>query len=678
LIGQRWQVSHVIGSGDLGEVYETYDVERSGVCAVKVLEPRILSNREIWSTYVRAARRSSELLGATGARITAIEVDGSSGCPFVVSEKLGERPLDAVVQSSGPLKPERVLALLCHLAPVLDALHAAGLAHGNLKPTNVFLTDAGEPRLTDFGLSALRDDRWAGPAGWCAPELFEAGARPTAQSDVYALGLITFFALTGRHAFAAADPLDRERLMTAEKGGLRTASARAAALGRKVDLRLDRWFLLALEPKLTQRFKTVSELARSFGQQLGLPVNLPEPVSVPAPEVDHGAAASDAAMAVQPQIPRAPSKPDLGGGKAADTSATPPNVAPRPMVVLEPTPPPGAVSRDSGIVSVSVKPLLFAEDIPRPPASSAPDLTQKPSAAAPTGKIDELGATVAVPSSDQVGEAEKPVPAALAAPADEEPPSAEVESPPRVVPARAADDQVDATPFEVEAKRPIATAQAAPSPTGAAPTAPESTPAPNSVAVSHSVLIAGGMVVLGMGLAMLALVLWTLSDRKESQSARAEAPPTAPAPTASALAGPAPTEAPAPAQAAPSAAPTAGQTAPAPTPAATDDPSAPPTADEPAPPSAGMGSVSFVCSPVPCESVFCDAQRYDPSTPIELKPGKHVCKAIASGYSAPGVTLHLAEGQHMSQTIELAARKEPATTKSGKKKPCGTFINPCK
>jgi Na+-transporting methylmalonyl-CoA/oxaloacetate decarboxylase gamma subunit len=185
------------------------------------------------------------------------------------------------------------------------------------------------------------------------------------------------------------------------------------------------------------------------------------------------------------------------------------------------------------------------------------------------------------------------------------------------------------------------------------------------------------MVVLGMGLAMLALVLWAVSGRETSENVRAEAPKTAPAPTASAQPHPAPAEPSAPSAAAPSAAPTASEQPATPAPATTEDPSAPPGADEPAPPSPGMGSVSFVCSPVPCESVFCDAQRYDPSKPVELKPGKHVCKAIASGYSAPSVTLHLAEGQHSSQPIELAARKEP-TTKSGKKKPCGTFINPCK
>jgi hypothetical protein len=92
-----------------------------------------------------------------------------------------------------------------------------------------------------------------------------------------------------------------------------------------------------------------------------------------------------------------------------------------------------------------------------------------------------------------------------------------------------------------------------------------------------------------------------------------------------------------------------------------------------------MASVSFVCSPLPCENVFCDAQRYDPSQPVELKPGKHVCKAIATGYSAPSVTLHLAEGQHTTQPIELFPRKEAAAKSgTGKKKPCGTFINPCK
>ncbi len=658
VVGGRWQISHHVATSDLGELYEAYDVERASVFAVKVLGPRVLGNRERWSAFVRLARRSTELLGACAARIEAIEVDGASGCPFIVSESVAARPLDAVVESDGPVKPERVLSLLCRLAEALEPAHAAGLAHRSLKPSNVLLADNGTPRLTDFALGALREDAWAAPPAWCAPELMAAGAVPSPQSDAYALALLAFFALTGRHAFEAAEPLDRERLATAARGGLRTASARAAALGKKADLRLDRWFSLALEPDPTRRFQTTRELATSFGQHLGLPVDLAEPRVLPATVGSRA-----------PQLPL--SEPSNVGPSAA---AAPSLEAPRPMVVLDQTQ--RDPSRDSGIVSVSARPLLFSEDLPRPPAASTPALTPTKPDEAPAGvtagsplrRDDALAATLVGTSPLHAA----PIPAENTSRESKQAGalSDESERSEGLTEASHATDATDATasPVLASPSGDARVASATPfAPTHDAVPPQELAPKPKGITVSPSVVIAVGLGFLGMGLAMLALVLWALSDRGgRADVARAE--PSAP---------PLPAEIPAATQSAtPAASAAAAPTSPPP-PAPESPEEAPASAATQAfTPSPGMAGVTFECSPVPCEGIFCDAERYDATRPVELTPGKHVCKGVASGYGAPGVTVHLAEGQHTVTRIELSPRKQPAA--SGKKKPCGTFINPCK
>ncbi len=664
LVGERWQISHILGTGDIGEVYEAYDVVQASPFAVKLLAPQLLANRSKFDDFARTTRKGSDLLGTCAARIEEIEVDGASGSPFVVSEKLPETSLAAIVRKSGPITPDKFLDLLATLAPALDKAHAAGLVHGDIKPSNVFaLEGAGNVRLTDFGISALRDESGAGPPGWCAPELFDVNAAPTAQSDMYALGLVAYFALTGKHAFAAAEPLDRHRLPGSERAGLRSASARAGALGVKLDMRLDRWFTVALDPKPARRFKTVSEMAVALGKQLGITLKLEAPPAIaPAPAAPAPAAPVPAKAAPAAATPEKPEE------RAAEKP-----VAARPMVVLDATPPPGSVG--SGIATVSLKPLLFSDALPKPPvATSQP--AEPPSSAArtpaspqPEAPRYEAPRYDAPPPERELEPSEKKdrgdalartalafTPADLG-PADAAPTTVRAETSAAPPPSTGTNEERPAAPAEL-AGPPLAQK-------GAQPT--------SGVTVPLSVLLAVSGAILGFGLAMVALVLWLMSGRHASTEAKREPAPTA-APGA-APSGPAAPPATPPSEPAPG--PSAGpQEKAAGEPASPD--TAPPAAKEAAAPApAGMASVTFVCSPVTCESVYCDAERYDATKPVTLRPGKHVCKGVASGYNMKGVTLHLAEGPQ-TQTFEMLPKKEAPAPKPGKKKPCGTFINPCK
>lgn len=348
VVGERWQVSRWIADADGTELYEALDAQGGGrLHRLQLYDRHALRRAERWQAFQRLTSELPLLLGSRAARIHALGVDGGTGRPYVVSEALDGSDLAQRIAANGPMHHGEAARLLCVLGPLLDELHAAGWVHGNLKPTNVS-SPAGaidQLKLTDVGAGGLRADEWGGTPGWCAPELLEPGSAPSPPADLYALGLLAFFVLTGHPAFPSKEPPRPADLREAQLAGLRGASARAATLGRTLDTRLDRWFWRALDPDPTRRFPSASELALAFGLQLDLELQL----------IPH-----ERPAALVPAPPREAATPSAERAVAS----TP---APQPTTSEPHAPPPpvwsDAASEDDSIVAISVKPLLFAGDL---------------------------------------------------------------------------------------------------------------------------------------------------------------------------------------------------------------------------------------------------------------------------------------------------------------------------
>jgi serine/threonine protein kinase len=131
--------------------------------------------------------------------------------------------LEHGVVTSGPYDAARATALGLEIGGALDAVHAAGLLHRDVKPANIVRDAAGRHVLADFGLGVRVDPTLPAPPGpsgtpmYMAPEVL-AGASPTVRSDVYSLGLVLWFALTGRHPFESGS---LEELIEAARRGVR-------------------------------------------------------------------------------------------------------------------------------------------------------------------------------------------------------------------------------------------------------------------------------------------------------------------------------------------------------------------------------------------------------------------------------------------------------------------------
>ncbi|MFF0457770.1 protein kinase [Nocardia africana] len=192
-----------IGHGGFGVVYRCAQPVLDRVVAVKVLTGDLEENRE---RFFREQRAMGRLTGHPNI-VEVLEVGQTeSGLPYLVMPFYLRGSLDGWIRRDGPLPVAEVLRLGVKMAGALETAHRAEVLHRDVKPSNILLTDYGEPALSDFGIAYLAGGfRTAtgtvtGSPAFTAPEVL-AGDPPSRGSDVYGLGSTLFCALTGHAAF---------------------------------------------------------------------------------------------------------------------------------------------------------------------------------------------------------------------------------------------------------------------------------------------------------------------------------------------------------------------------------------------------------------------------------------------------------------------------------------------
>jgi Protein kinase domain len=200
------RIEAVAGRGGMGVVYRATELSLGRPVALKLLAPDRAGDREFRERFQREWRMASSIDHPNVIPVYgAGEQDGSL---YLVMRYVGGTDLHALLREQGPLDPTRAAELVAQLASALDAAHAAGLVHRDVKPANVLL--AGDHAyLSDFGLTRLAGSdteltgsgQWIGTVEYCSPEQLR-GERTDARADVYSLGCVLFAALSGRPPFA--------------------------------------------------------------------------------------------------------------------------------------------------------------------------------------------------------------------------------------------------------------------------------------------------------------------------------------------------------------------------------------------------------------------------------------------------------------------------------------------
>ncbi|MFN7973658.1 MAG: serine/threonine-protein kinase [Acidobacteriota bacterium] len=202
-VAGRYEIERLLGRGGMGEVYLAREVMLDRLVAIKVLERDARREESVVKRFVQEARIAAKL---RHPGIVAIHDIGSSGeIHYFTMDYVPGPTLDDLVSREGPLPAERARAILASVAAAVQHAHRAGVIHRDLKPANVLVDLDGHVFVSDFGLAKNVDGQGITTSGiivgtpqYLSPERLE-GRPATPASDVYALGLLYAFLLTGHH-----------------------------------------------------------------------------------------------------------------------------------------------------------------------------------------------------------------------------------------------------------------------------------------------------------------------------------------------------------------------------------------------------------------------------------------------------------------------------------------------
>lgn len=294
-----------IGEGGMGVVHLALDPHGRAV-AVKVLRPHVAHDPE---ARARLEREVATLARIRHPRVAPIiDCDLSGDRPFVVTRYIAGDALDDRVDNHGPLPAAELLKLARGLHGALEAIHAVGVVHRDLKPGNVLLDDDGEPVVIDFGIAHVAEDPRLtatglvmGTPGYLSPEVIE-GAAVTPATDWWGWAATLAFAATGRPPFGRGSMnivLTRVRAGNSDLEG--------------VDARLEPLLSAALSPRPADR----------------------PPAEIVMAALERYAAGGFATDVM-------PVHPGAGGAGTAGSGASTRSVGPRHTAVLPAQPPTGA------------------------------------------------------------------------------------------------------------------------------------------------------------------------------------------------------------------------------------------------------------------------------------------------------------------------------------------------
>lgn len=218
IIGQtfeRYKIIERLGEGGMATVYKAYDARLDREVAIKVIRRDAFPADQLDMLLKRFERESKSLAKLSHPNIVGVLDYGEhEGSPYLVMEYLSGGTLKDLLGK--PLPWREAIKLILPIAHALEYVHDRNIINRDIKPSNVLMTDKGQPMLTDFGLVKIFGDEakegtnltssgsGLGTPDYMAPEQWTG--EPTAQSDLYSLGVVLYEMITGYRPYTAETP----------------------------------------------------------------------------------------------------------------------------------------------------------------------------------------------------------------------------------------------------------------------------------------------------------------------------------------------------------------------------------------------------------------------------------------------------------------------------------------
>lgn len=374
-----YELRSLIGTGGMGEVYRAYDTVKDRMVALKLLRGETAADPGFQQRLWRECRKVTRL---DEPHVLPLHDFGEiDGVPFIDMHLVDDGgSLKDLLREQGALEPSRAASITAQVARALDAAHAGGLMHLDVKPENILLTHDHFTYLADFGIAEAAGDEQISRT-YMAPERFTTGSIGP-QADVYSLACVLYECLTGQ------PPFEGEDVGELRSAHLLSPAPRPSIMRRGVGRDYDDIITRGMAKQRSARFESAGSLARAASEAVFAAY---EPVSV-------GAGPRPPRTRPLPTVPL----PDAGTG---DGGSEPPAASARrlpvgrvPLVVTVMA----AVLLIAGLVlsvksvvgthhSSSASPPSSTAQAAAPPAPSSPPPPLTPTLSRPVKGADGLG-----------------------------------------------------------------------------------------------------------------------------------------------------------------------------------------------------------------------------------------------------------------------------------------------
>ena len=282
----RYTIAATIGRGGMGTVYRATDSTLGRDVAIKVLPPDVAADPDRLERFRREARALAALNHPHIVTIYSVEQEGNAH--FLTMELVPGRALDQVIAGQ-PLPIDRVRQVAKAVSDALAAAHDKGIIHRDLKPANIVLSDSGQTKVLDFGLSKISGAAPAtigsathlgtaigsvlGTPAYMSPEQV-SGIDVDERSDIFSLGVLLYEMVTGVRPFSGPSPAELASSI------LRDAPAPVQTLRSTAPADLARVIARCLEKSPAARYPTMAALRQALETQAG-----PAPAAAAGPSI---------------------------------------------------------------------------------------------------------------------------------------------------------------------------------------------------------------------------------------------------------------------------------------------------------------------------------------------------------------------------------------------------------
>lgn len=274
-IDDRYRLEKRIGSGGMADVYMAKDLLLDRVVAVKILHSNFCEDNDFIVRFRHEAQSAGKLMHPNIVGI--YDVGNDQGIHYIVMEFVEGITLKQYIQTHPAIPIDTAVRIAIEIASALEAAHANGIVHCDIKPHNILLTETGKVKVTDFGIarainSATVIDKRAvlGSVHYLSPEQ-AAGDKITEKADIYSLGVVLYEMLT-HHL-----PFEGETAVSIALQHMRGEVPRPAKINPAISPMLEECVLTALQKDPEKRYHSISDFVAELKLAQGFTTSIYKP-----------------------------------------------------------------------------------------------------------------------------------------------------------------------------------------------------------------------------------------------------------------------------------------------------------------------------------------------------------------------------------------------------------------